>query len=45
MSKITKKPFDELVKNWFKKYKDVHQMDDSEVEETVSMILNYRPKN
>ena len=44
MSKITKKPFDELVKNWFKKYKDVHQMDDSEVKETISMILNYRPK-
>jgi hypothetical protein len=43
MSKITKKPFDELVKSWFKKYKDIHQMNDSETEETIRMILNHRP--
>lgn len=42
MSKITKKPFEELVRNWFKKYTNIHQMDDSETEETISMILNHK---
>lgn len=42
MSKITKKPFEDLVRNWFKKYTNIHQMDDSETEETISMILNHK---
>lgn len=42
MSKITKKPFEDLVRNWFKKYTNIHQMDDSETEETISMILSHK---
>jgi len=42
MSKITKKPFEDLVRNWFQKYTNIHQMDDSETEETISMILTHK---
>jgi hypothetical protein len=39
MSQITKKPFEEVVRNWFEKNKDIHRMNDDETEEVIKMIL------
>ena len=39
MSQITKKPFEEVVRNWFEKNKDIHRMNDDEAEEVIKMIL------
>ena len=39
MSQITKKPFEEVVRNWFEKNKDIHRMNDNETEEVIKRIL------
>lgn len=44
MAKITGKPFNELVINWFKKHKDIHQMNDTDVLRVVRRLLSYTPK-
>lgn len=41
MSKITKKPFEEVVRNWFEKNKDLHHLNDNEKEKVIQLILNY----
>lgn len=41
MSKITKKPFEKVVRNWFEKNKDIHGMDDTKKEKVIQKILNY----
>jgi hypothetical protein len=44
MSKITKKPFKDLVINWFKTHKDLHHMDDNDANRVIKKILDYKPK-
>lgn len=44
MAKITGKPFNELVINWFKKHKDIHQMNDTDVLRVIRRLLSYTPK-
>jgi len=44
MAKITGKPFNELVVNWFKNNKDIHQMNDSDVLRVIRRLLSYTPK-
>jgi hypothetical protein len=44
MSKITKKPFEVLVKDWFVKNKDIHQMNDSDTKIVIDKILKFKPK-
>lgn len=44
MSKITKKPFKDLVINWFKTHKDLHRMDDNDANRVIKKILEYKPK-
>lgn len=39
MSQITKKPFEDVVRNWFEKNKDIHGMNDNETEEVIKKIL------
>ena len=39
MSQITKKPFEEVVRNWFEKNKDIHKLDYDQKEEVIKMIL------
>jgi hypothetical protein len=39
MSQITKKPFEEVVRNWFEKNKDTHKLGDDQKEEVIKMIL------
>ena len=42
MSKITGRPFNDVMIGWFKKYKDVHKMNDDEVKLTIKKILDYK---
>jgi hypothetical protein len=41
LAKITKTPFDTVVKRWFKTHKDLHQLTDQEVQDVVTRILNH----
>jgi hypothetical protein len=40
LSKITKTPFDVVVKRWFNTHKDVHRLDDKQAIDVMSKILN-----
>ncbi len=42
LSKITKKPFEEVVKNWYKTHKDLHHLTDSESEKIINKILSIK---
>lgn len=42
LSKITKTPFDVVVKRWFKTHKDVHKLNDEQVIDVISKILNFK---
>lgn len=43
MSKITKKPFELLVRDWFEKNKDIHQMNDLDSKIVIDKILKFKP--
>jgi len=40
LSKIRKKPVDEIAKNWFKTHKDIHGLNEEETRKVLSLILN-----
>jgi len=42
LSKLTKTPFDVVVKRWFQTHKDIHKLNDKQIKDVVSKILNYR---
>lgn len=42
LSKITGKPFYDVVKNWFDTHKDFHQMNDDQVKFVINKILEYK---
>lgn len=44
MSKITKKPFDVLVDKWFDTHRDIHQMDDEDIERVKELIYDRNSK-
>jgi len=39
LSKITKKPYELIVKNWFNKHKDIHRLNDKEMIEVINILL------
>ena len=41
MRDITKRPFEELVRNWFRTHKDIHQMDTEDQSKIIKMIMDY----
>jgi hypothetical protein len=41
LAKITKTPFDVVVKRWFKTHKNLHQLSDQETQDVVTKILNH----
>lgn len=43
MAKVTGKPFEELVRQWFKKNKSIHQMNDSDSQKVIHKILTFKP--
>lgn len=45
MSRITKRPYEELVRNWFKTHKDIHQMNDKDSEKVINKLLKFKPTN
>ena len=44
MKKVTRRPFEELVRNWFITHKEIHQLNKKEQEEIIEMILDYNSK-
>jgi hypothetical protein len=42
MSQITKRPFEEVVRNWFKTHKSFHYLNDDQVEKVIKMILDHK---
>ena len=44
MKKVTRRPFEELVRNWFRTHKEIHQLNKKEQEEIIEMILDYNSK-
>jgi hypothetical protein len=42
LAKLTKTPFDTVVKRWFKTHKDLHQLTDQEVQDVIARILNHK---
>jgi hypothetical protein len=42
LSRLTKTPFDVVVKRWFKTHKDLHQLTDQEVQDVIARILNHK---
>mgnify|MGYP000598408803 CR=1 FL=1 len=44
MSKVTKKPFDDLVKRWFETHGDVHKMNDVDVDRVIKLIHDRNSK-
>jgi hypothetical protein len=39
ISKLTKKPFNDVVEEWFEKNRDIHNLNDREIEEVISILL------
>lgn len=44
MKKITRRPFEELVRNWFRTHKEIHHLNEEEQEKIINMILDYNSK-
>jgi len=44
MKKITKRPFEELVRNWFRTHEDIHNLSNQEQQQVIKMILDYNSK-
>lgn len=44
MSQITRKPFEELVKNWFDTHKDLHGMNNDDVKKVTQILIDYKNK-
>lgn len=42
MSKITQRPFEQVVRNWFNTHKDIHNLPENKMEEVISIILKHR---
>ena len=42
LSKLTKRPFEVVVKEWFDTHEDVHKLNEDEVDDVISKILKYK---
>jgi len=42
MARMTKKPIETLVKNWFDKNEDIHMLNSEEKKDVIKKILNYK---
>ena len=42
LSKLTKQPFEVVVKEWFDTHEDVHKLNADEVDDVISKILKYK---
>ena len=39
LSKIAKKPYEMVVKNWFDKHKDIHRLSNKEMEDVINILI------
>jgi len=39
MKKVTRRPFEELVRNWFRTHQDIHQMNPEDTKTVIDMIM------
>lgn len=44
LSKLTRKPFEEIVRNWYKTHKDLHRLTDSQSENVINKLLIMKNK-
>lgn len=44
LSKLTRKPFEEVVRNWYKTHKDLHRLTDSQSEDVINKLLIMKNK-
>jgi len=42
LSKLTKKPFNEVVRNWFETHRDTHELTKDEEDKVINLILNHK---
>jgi hypothetical protein len=42
LSKLTRTPFEEVVKNWFETHREIHQLDDKGIKTVMNKIFEYR---
>jgi hypothetical protein len=40
IAKLRKLPFNDVVKDWFEDHKEIHQMNDNEVDKVIQIIIN-----
>jgi len=41
LSKLTRKPFNEVVENWFETHRDIHQLDDKGIKKVTDRIFDF----
>ena len=41
LSKLTKKPFEEVVRNWFETHRDIHQLDDKGIQTVIKKLFEF----
>jgi hypothetical protein len=44
LSKLTRKPFEEIVRNWYKTHKDLHHLTDSQSENVINKLIMMKNK-
>ena len=40
IAKLRKLPFNDVVRDWFEDHKEIHQMNDNEVDKVIQIIIN-----
>jgi len=44
LSRLTKRPFEEVVRNWYNTHKDIHRLSDEQTEEVINKLLSFKNK-
>ena len=45
LSKLTRRPFEEIVRNWYNTHKDIHRLSDDQSEQVIDKLLLHKNKN
>ena len=45
LSKLTRRPFEEIVRNWYNTHKDIHRLSDDQSEQVIGKLLSHKNKN
>jgi hypothetical protein len=45
LSKLTRRPFEEIVRNWYNTHKDIHRLSDDQSEQVIDKLLSHKNKN